>query len=145
MITNHFENLNDQQLLDAYEEYKKVCSGGQTVPGAYQAVAAALEQTVPGKGNLLAANQLLGIMAHKWYLELRPVGQILERDDDVWLIQYDEVKEARVVRVLPDGEDFIYWIQPYDTELYWEYHENQLGTQFFLTELAANRYLEENT
>ena len=143
MINKPFSDMTDNQLLDAYEEYRKFTAGEAPPFGPFQAAAQALEQAHPGRGTLLAANELLGIMARAWYLSLRPIGKILDVDDDVWVVQFDEVKEARVVRVVPDGEDYIYWIQPYDTELYEEYPEKYLGTKFFTTELAANRWLEE--
>lgn len=143
MVKKYFSALNDNQLLDAYEEYRKFADGEAPARGVFQTAAQALEQAHPGRGTLLAANELLEIMARAWYLSLRPIGKILDVDDDVWVVQFGEVKEARVVRVVPDGEDYIYWIQPYDTELYEEYPEKYLGTRFFTTELAANRWLEE--
>ena len=144
MTNNPFKDFPDHMLLDAYEEYKALREGKPVSAGIYQDVAAQLEQACPGRGAALAAHDLLRVMADHWYLSLRPVGKILEVDDDVWLVQYGEVKEARVVRVLPDGEDYIYWIQPYDTEVEQEYPEKLLGSGFFLTELDANRYLDEN-
>ena len=144
MTNNPFKDFPDKMLLDAYEEYKALREGSPVSAGAYSEVAALLEQAHPGQGRAMAAHDLLRVMADKWYLSLRPVGKILDVDDDVWVVQYGEVKPARVVRVLPDGEDYIYWIQPYDTELYQECPEKLLGTAFFTTELAADRWLAQN-
>lgn len=145
MTSGYFDHLSDNELLDAFEEYQRQQMGIYGAPGLFTAAAREIEREKPGKGRTLAANDLLRAMAFKWYLHLRPVGKILEPDDDVWVIKYGEVKEARVVRVeedAEDGRDYVYWIQAYDEDLDEPYPEKLLGTKFFRTEISANHYLE---
>ncbi len=146
MFTSHFEHCTDNELLDAFEEYQHQQMGIYGKPGTFAAVAKELEAEEGIRGRQRAVNELLYTMACKWYLGLRPVGKILEADDDVWVIQYGEVKAARVVRVEENGEDgrdYVYWIQAYDEDMDEAYPEKQLGTRFFRTELAAHNYLEQ--
>lgn len=146
MRKTSFDHMTDNELLDAFEEYQRQQMGVYGVPGPFGRAARALEQKNPGQGRRQAAEELLYTMAYKWYLGLRPVGKILEVDDDVWLVKYGEVKEGRVVRVVEDaedGRDYVYWIQAYDEDIDEPYPEKLLGTRFFLTELAATQYLEQ--
>ena len=145
MTHGYFDHLNDNDLLDAFEEYQRQQMGVYARPGVFSKAAQALEKNNPGKGSTLAAIDLLHTMAYKWYLNLRPVGKILAPDDEVWVIKYGEVKPARVVRVeedAEDGRDYVYWIQPYDEDLDEPYPEKLLGTRFFRTEISANHYLD---
>lgn len=146
MRTTAFDHMTDNELLDAFEEYQRQQMGVYGPAGPFGQAARALEQKNPGQGRRQAAEELLYTMAYKWYLSLRPVGKILEVDDDVWLVKYGAVKEARVVRVVEDvedGRDYVYWIQAYDEDIDEPYPEKLLGTEFFLTELAATQYLEQ--
>jgi len=146
MVESRFELMSDNELVAAFEEYQRRRSGIYAEPGLFTEVVKDLEQHMPApKARVMAGSQLLYTMAQKWYRELRPEGKILEVDDDVWVIQYGEVKMGRVSRIIEQGEsgkDYIYWIQPYDEDMDDAYPETLLGTKFFLTELAANHFLQ---
>lgn len=147
MAVSRFELMSDNELLEAFEEYQNRRSGIYSLPGRLSEIVRELEHNMPeDRAWNLAGSQLLYTIAQKWYRELRPEGKILEIDDDVWVIQYGEVKMGRVSRIIEQGDsgkDYIYWIQPYDEDMDDAYPETLLGTKFFLTELAANHFLEE--
>ncbi|MBQ7858539.1 MAG: hypothetical protein IJ347_00175 [Faecalibacterium sp.] len=146
MATSRFELMSESELLTAFEEYQRRRSGIYAEPGLFTDVVDQLEAQMPrDKARQLAGSQLLYTMAQKWYREQRPEGKLLEVDDDVWVIQYGEVKMGRVSRIIEQGQsgkDYVYWIQPYDEDLDDAYPETLLGTKFFLTELAANHFLQ---
>lgn len=146
----NFKDLSDSELLNAYKGYQMLAKTGavgeEDFGGIFRRAIDEREAEKRGYGLINAANELLAVLAEKWFTEHAAAETALTPGTELWRVDEEtgEVERAVVTTVqYQEGKLESFGADFPDSGDFDEFFGSALGSSFFRSEAQAKLHLKK--
>lgn len=146
----NFKDLSDSELLNAYKGYQMLAKTGavgeEDFGGIFRRAIDEREAEKRGYGLVNAANELLAVLAEKWFTEHAAAETVLTSGTELWRVDDEtgEIERAVVVAAhYHEDELESFSVDFPDCGDFDEFFGSALGSSFFRSEAQAKLHLKK--